>query len=427
LATVAEQPKINEMIATLEKTDGPFAAAYKYDAAILKSFVQYQSHRQYSLKDFLFARCQKPASQNLDTIIDILKEAQTNKDKIHEIDESHLLTNLLHAMFNGTDISIYDLSTILEHYVVLKMFANKPELKGYKLEFVTDDTDNAAKPKEDSLKIWQQKIQITKQDSKKDDDKALVHKLRDLDGLNTFYFMEDYSKEVNGDFVYYTQPTAMLARKILSSSTSPYELPLPMLLCYNYEIMQHYMCQDSKEVSWRPVTLPTLLPLSVRNLFKGVKAVYGDAKYVAYNLNADPNKPLGLRDLVKVHGTSATHVGVVGHDHIHVLGDNQLGTDALIIRNTLSRAIEANPAWAWNKLTKAADADPQALSRLKFRQDLLDIGVIGSLQNHREFLQGNGILPEIINMLKDPEHKKIFIDFIKKVDIPIHPKRRQLF
>jgi hypothetical protein len=407
LVAMEEQPKISQMLDALKNTSGPFAQAYQNDAEVLENLLDAQDGS--SLKDFLMLRAMKQPSQTLEEIVGFL----SNK-KIDKIDEAHLLLNLLHFHMHpksGIALSIYDISTILEHYAFTKMFTTKPELERYNLEFVP-----TTEP------MWQQRIRITKKNA--NISSFLMDTLNEVDGVSIFYIHPDYEEKekVNGESVYYTTPTAMLAQNITKSKDTSYELPLPMLLCYNYEIMQQYIMRSS-QVYFRPVTLPTFLPLSIRNFFKGVRNVYGDAVYDSYNpFPTNPTRPCGLMDLKNVHENPTSFIGVLGHDHSHIYGDNRSSNTRKLCFN-LNNALEANSEWSLRKLNETVllDDKPSELTlfKLKFRQEMLDGGIIGGLINAYRDNPAHlaNKLVEIADMLNHEDRDK-FINVVESLDIP---------
>ena len=406
LVTMEEQPKIYQILDALKNTSGPFEQAYKNDVEVLENLLNIQDNS--SLKSFLISRAMQQPSQTLGEIVSFLSNKQIDK-----IDEAHLLINLLHSHMhpkNEIALSIYDISTILEHYALTKMFTTKPELEGYNLEFVP-----TTEP------IWQQRIRITKKNANVSS--SLMDALNEVDSFSIFYINSNYDEEkVNGDLVAYTTTTSMLAQNIAKSKNTSYELPLPMLLCYNYEIMQQYIMRSSP-VYFRPVTLPTFLPLAIRNFFKGVRNVYGDAVYDSYNPSpTNPTRPCGLMDLKNVHENPTSFVGALGHDHSHIYADNsKINTRKLCFN--LNNALEANSEWSLRKLNETVllDDKPSELTlfKLKFRQEMLDGGIIGGLmdayRDNPEHLANE--LVEIANMLNH-EDRDEFIKIVESLDIP---------
>lgn len=434
LVDIEEKPSMQNMINQLKNAKGntqTISDAYKMDAEIFELFLEIIKNdrelgtnysKNLSLEDFLVMRCKRSPSQSLEEIIFLLETNQPNK-----IDQEHLLVNLLHFHFKkSNNLSCYDISTLVEHYLVLKMFKNDPALQTFKLEFVPSGEKSNDKISENSkFNILGQRIKITQKNSTQ-----LFYVMNEIDGFSSFYFKDSFEKDVNGNSVYYTKTTAILAQEIQNSALKSYVLPTPVLGLYDFSIFYEIACNNSEGANYRPVSIPTLLSPLVCNFFYGIKIVNSDIKYGSYipdgKNNVSSNR---FRDARKVHNTQTSYIGIIGHDHIHVRADNSYYQDEIMLKIHLSNALEKNKEWSLAYLQESAKYVPDSLIKLKFRQNVLDVGIIGALQISRDAITSpelkNRILNEIFSSLSSPIDKNSLINSLERLNITFTKNQSQ--
>lgn len=370
MVTVVEQPNLPAMLNVMDATHGDYAK-------VLRLLHQRRSLDLFkdeiiTLKNFLITRAQCAPTQKLSEIVELI-----STKNLAVIDQDHLLTNLLYYYLKEAKLSLFEISTLLEHYMVLQLIAkiNASENK-YFVEFANCvDADGASIFTErEDIPILSQCLRVTSSNAASTD----FHFV--LDDMCCFEFELELHENVREMPVYYTNTISMQAQTIyaewMDNPELPCVLPLPILLCYSYSIMQKYLFAHDEGINFRPVTLPTFLPRCVRDLFKGGMSENNDVEYVKYQTQ-DCSRSFGLVDLQNVHDTKTNRLGTFAHDMKHVKIENRSMND-FAQRMRIHRDLEARwPLYNFKKAEKPLSASQQLI--LSFKQHNLDSGYGSSI------------------------------------------------
>jgi hypothetical protein len=379
LVATEQQPRLNTIINELEPIDSK-----------ILSILSKQTDPPATLKDYILARAQHP-TQSLTEIM-----AGISNNDLATIDKDHLLINLIAAATH--EASKYDnqfgpddIGTILKQFITLTMynaaFAADPKAKieyvncvsasGSLSSEVASDlancqflSDNSAQYLKytsitpNKLPLLQQALKITYTDG------YMSHPFDEYKVAPDSFSVSD--KNTKERKIYSVPPT--IVAKIYEATSDPglgCELPLPMIGCYSHEILEKYMTGNEGNTFLRPISLPSYLPSTIKQLFYGVRAdENGEVRYDLYS--DDPTKNEHFKDMLRAHDTRVGAYGVQHHDEYHISKDND--SDGLILRRSVILAIKS-----------LLSVDPTNSTLLKMLYSTLDLGVTGLAA---QYLQG---------------------------------------